>query len=475
MSWPEAVSPWFRRALAGALIGCIGGAAASAGLGLHGSAAAAQAALGALAGIVFSLAFATRALEPGSGLVWGLGYAFLVWLAATAAPGAQGNAGMPMLDVARARFPQLVADVLCLGAPLGLLMGAFGARRDARPQAAPYRAGRAVVGGAFAGILGGWAFGKWMEQVDFFPLIAGLVDSRSRMVGVSLHFAIAAFIGVSFGLLFQREIRGFGSSLAWGAAYGIFWWFLGPLTLLPLLLRRAPDWSYAHAGTLFGSLVGHIVYGLIAGFVYACVDRVLVWLFEDSDPLQREPESPGLRLLQSLEWGALASFAGGSLFAIVMFETGSIPRVARLAGGSSLLLGFTLHFVIGALIGASYGALFRYEAPSPVSAFAWGSVYGLMWWFIGPLTLFPLLLGGTFTWTLAASDAQLPSLIGHLIYGAATASVFLWFERRHRKWLLVDPRIAAREARRRRPLGTPAPALWFFILGLGVLLPIVLG
>jgi hypothetical protein len=74
-----------------------------------------------------------------------------------------------------------------------------------------------------------------MAQADFFPLVASLVGSTSRELGIALHFLIAFVIGASFGLLFQRDVRGAGSSLGWGLAYGLLWWFIGPLTLLPLL------------------------------------------------------------------------------------------------------------------------------------------------------------------------------------------------------------------------------------------------
>jgi hypothetical protein len=200
-----------------------------------------------------------------------------------------------------------------------------------------------------------------------------------------------------------------------------------------------------------------------------------VGLFIETDPINRQAEGQSIVTLRSLAWGALASLLGGLLFSIIMVATGVLPQVAMLIRGSSPLAGFAVHLVISVLIGMSYGLFFQHESPDVGSRVAWGMLYGLAWWFLGPLTLMPILLGHSVTWTMQASDLLLPSLLGHLIYGAATGLVFYWFESHHTAWLPLDKRAAAHKERLRRPPGTPAPALWLVVLGLGLVLPIVLG
>ena len=432
---------------------------------------------GAAYGVAFALLAGPRATTPGAGLIWGLGFAFVLWLAVPVgllSATADGMHGMGMIDAARARFPQLVAYVLCFGTPLGIGLGTWGTLRR-EEGCPPFSWPRALVVGGLAGVVGGWAFGKWMAQVGFFPLIAGLVGSQSRMVGVTLHFAFAIIIGASLGVLFQRDLRGYGSSMGWGMAYGILWWFVGPLTVLPIWAGQPLDWSWQRGAALFGSLVGHIVYGLLAGLIYGAFDKLWVGFFTESDPIHREPEGPGLNLLHSLKWGALASIGGGLALDLALVASGAMPQVLWAMGGGSPVLGFLGSLALSTALGMTYGILFHREAPSFGAAVVWGLLFGLIRWYLDPLTLEPVLLRGTFDWSASAASALLPSLVGQLLFGAVTAWSFLALERRHAAWLLLDPRIAAREARRRRPEGTPAPGLWVFALGTGVLLPILLG
>jgi len=71
----------------------------------------------------------------------------------------------------------------------------------------------------------------------------------------------------------------------------------------------------------------------------------------------------------------------------------AIALAAIIFGSSSLALGVVINMIVSAFLGMSYGLLFRHEVPDAGSAIAWGLVYGLLWWFIGPMTLQPISAG----------------------------------------------------------------------------------
>ena len=458
----------------GLVVGLGGGVLQSLALGTpigHGLA------IGGTFGLVFGMLFARRATSAGAGLIWGLAAAFLMWLVFPAGllPLFIRSAhSMAELGDARDQFPLLVGYLVCLGMPVGLVLGIRSGVGSNKPDAA-FNWTRAIVAGGLAGLLGGFIFDRWMSSGEFFPLLSGLSDLPSRTSSLTLQFVIAVVMGVIFGLLFQRDVRSYGSSMGWGVGYATLWWFLGPLTIFPLFSGTPLDWSSDSGSAMFGALVGHILYGLILGVSYATLDKIWVRLFIQSDPLNREAHGPGLRVLQSLGWGALAGFAGGLVSSPIMLKTGVLTKVAGVDTSFTNWHGLVLHLLVSALIGMSFGLLFRNESSNLGAGMAWGWLFGLIWWYLGPMTLLPLMLTGVCDWSTDAASALLPSLIGHLIFGAVTAYVFLLLERRYTRWLFLDPRIAMREQRRVRPLGTPAPALWFLVLGLGVLLPILLG
>ena len=109
------------RLLIGAIVGAVGAAA----LALVNLLPVAGVVAGGILGACFGLLTRCRAVTPGAGLLWGLAFSFLLWLAGPAGICVVLGSKIPvgMLDIARAHFPELIGYLLFFGAPLGLILG----------------------------------------------------------------------------------------------------------------------------------------------------------------------------------------------------------------------------------------------------------------------------------------------------------------------------------------------------------------
>ncbi|MGD9954561.1 MAG: hypothetical protein AB7V23_00700, partial [Candidatus Nanopelagicales bacterium] len=105
---------------------------------------------------------------------------------------------------------------------------------------------------------------------DSIPMIAALVGSDSIAVGWLVHLAISAFIGGLFGLLLTGRSLGIGAWTGLGLVYGVVWWVLGPLLLMPAKLGMP---LFQVNDMVWKSLMGHMIFGIVLGLVTALILR----------------------------------------------------------------------------------------------------------------------------------------------------------------------------------------------------------
>jgi hypothetical protein len=147
------------------------------------------------------------------------------------------------------------------------------------------RLGAGVVGGLIAGVV----FGMMMTvmraptphggSVRVITMIATIVGSTSVTVGWLYHLVNSAVIGGLFGLLLGTRIARGGNVLVLGAVYGLVWWMVGGLVLMPLLLGMPPFAPLLMPPMRMlgaGSMMGHAIFGLILGFSVARLETPAV-------------------------------------------------------------------------------------------------------------------------------------------------------------------------------------------------------
>ena len=135
--------------------------------------------------------------------------------------------------------------------------------------------------GTLAGLIAGVPFGIMMtmmqaptpdgESLPMMAMVAMVVRSNSLAAGWIYHLFNSAVIGALFGWILGSRVRGVGSGMGWGAGYGIVWWVLGGLILMPMLLGMppfAPLQMPMMRPVAFASLLGHLMFGLILGATF---------------------------------------------------------------------------------------------------------------------------------------------------------------------------------------------------------------
>lgn len=120
--------------------------------------------------------------------------------------------------------------------------------------------------GALGGLAGGVPFGIMMAMMGMMPMIGMLIRIENATVGFIVHMGISAVTGALYGH-FAPAFQTWKSATIAGVVYGVIWWVLGALTLMPLMLGMT-QMVFVIGQAQWMSLMGHIVFTVIMALVF---------------------------------------------------------------------------------------------------------------------------------------------------------------------------------------------------------------
>lgn len=134
-----------------------------------------------------------------------------------------------------------------------------------------------VVAGAAAGVVAGLPLGIIMQVRDADPammpgitmmdLVGDLISDPSAGLGWLIHLFNSALFGAVFVLLSSRWLSNRGPAMGLGLLYGVGWWVVGALWIMPARLGM-DDMVFEIGDNQWWSLVGHLIYGLLLVAIY---------------------------------------------------------------------------------------------------------------------------------------------------------------------------------------------------------------
>ncbi len=241
--------------------------------------------LSILVGAILGVVVVESEERAGVGLIRGMSYGLLWWLLIVLTLHAliSGTKVAWTLDAAQPYTDNLLGLML-FGGVLALFYHLITRLQTAlfsdnvglsgRDEGIGARSLRSVGGGIVGSLFGGAAFTFVMIQVGVLPTIATILGGSGPLFGLLVHFLISVIIGAMYGLLFADQVDSYGGAIGWGTAYGLFWWVLGPITLLPLLLGKEGVLSSGAALAAYPpSFLGHVAYGAITAMYFFWLEQ----------------------------------------------------------------------------------------------------------------------------------------------------------------------------------------------------------
>jgi hypothetical protein len=141
-----------------------------------------------------------------------------------------------------------------------------------------------LVIGAAAGVVAGIPLGIIMQVRDADPammpgikvidLVGDLIADPSTGLGWLIHLFNSALFGAIFVLLFSRWLDRRGPATVLGLLYGVAWWVVGALWIMPAWLGM-DDMVFEVGTNQWWSLAGHLIYGLLLVVGYIMVRPML--------------------------------------------------------------------------------------------------------------------------------------------------------------------------------------------------------
>lgn len=136
-----------------------------------------------------------------------------------------------------------------------------------------------LTAGIVGGLAGGVLFGAMMHMMGMIGMVGGLVGQETAAIGWVVHLGISVLLGLVYAFTFGVLSSSWGRTVGFGAVYGVIWWVLGALLIMPAWMGM----PVLQVGEMqIQSLIGHLVYGVALGVVFQALAQMLAARSEPS-------------------------------------------------------------------------------------------------------------------------------------------------------------------------------------------------